>query len=255
MEPSLAHGFHAEFQRIQNAMKKSLFKRVDYVGSCSELLELGAALRREGSAPNAAMCLLAAAQCQKALENATAAAHCEAQAGQLLSQDLHLAAAGVDDATFELLLPDAARCYLGAINIYLEHEHWSLAGNLYAELAGLMSDFGHLMDASLYYEKAAHLMEVDRALAMAETLLDRALRCRIQSRDYDGAIQNTSNTLVLLHRRLSKSNVIGLEGGNLQGLYSRIAHAQVTKVLLLALAQKYAEGVCHPCLSLLLLCA
>ena len=105
----MAHGFHAEFQRIQNAMKKSLFKRVDYAGSCSELLELGAALRREGSAPNAAMCLLAAAQCQKALENATAAAHCEAQAGQLLSQELHLAAAGVDDATFELLLPDAAR--------------------------------------------------------------------------------------------------------------------------------------------------
>jgi hypothetical protein len=26
-------------------------------------------------------------------------------------------------------------------------------------------------------------------------------------------------------------------------------------VLLLALAQKYAEGVCHPCLALLLLCA
>ena len=77
----------------------------------------------------------------------------------------------------------------------------------------------------------------------------------IRDSDYDGAIQNTSNTLVLLHRRLSKSNVIGLEGGNLQGLYSRIAHAQVTKVLLLALAQKYAEGVCHPCLALLLLCA
>ena len=140
MEPSLAHGFHAEFQRIQNALKKSLFKRVDYAGSCSELLELGAALRREGSAPNAAMCLLAAAQCQKALENATAAAHCEAQAGQLLSQELHLAAAGVDDATFELLLPDAARCYLGAINIYLEHEHWSLAGNLYADLANELEE-------------------------------------------------------------------------------------------------------------------
>jgi hypothetical protein len=48
---------------------------------------------------------------------------------------------------------------------------------------------GHADDAAMYYEKAAHLMEADRALGMAETLLDRALRCRIESRSCSAAMR------------------------------------------------------------------
>jgi len=36
--------------------------------------------------------------------------------------------------------------------------------------------------AAMYYEKAAHLIEADRALATAESMLHKALRCRVETR-------------------------------------------------------------------------
>ena len=83
----MASSFHAEFHRIQQALKKGLFKKVDHGASAEELLELGGALRREGNAPHAALCLMAAAQCLRVLEQPTVAAHHEVQAGQLLCQE------------------------------------------------------------------------------------------------------------------------------------------------------------------------
>ena len=68
---------------------------------------------------------------------------------------------------------------------------------------------------------------------MAETLLNKALRCRIEARDYDCAIETTSSLLVLLHRRLSKSNAVGVGARDFLGLYSSIAESQTAKVLLL----------------------
>ena len=92
---------------------------------------------------------------------------------------------------------------------------------------------GRPAHAAHNYEKGAQLFEADGALAMAETLLNKALRCRIESRDYDCAIETTSSLLVLLHRRLSKSNAVGVGARDFLGLYSRIAESQIAKVLLL----------------------
>jgi hypothetical protein len=134
-------GFLAEFHRIQQALKKGLFKKVDHAGSADELLELGATLQREGSAPHAAICLLAAAQCQRALENPAAVASHEAQAGQLLWRE-QVRLSSVDDAAFGHLVPEATQCYLVAIRVYLALEHKSLAGALYAEMADMLWALG-----------------------------------------------------------------------------------------------------------------
>jgi hypothetical protein len=133
--------FHAEFHRIQQALKKSLFKKVDYAGSCGELLQLGASLSREGSTPHAALCLMAAAHCQRALESPAVVAHHETQAGKLLWRE-ELRLADINDSAFQELVPDATSCYLSAINIHLEHEHWSLAGALYTEMADFLWTLG-----------------------------------------------------------------------------------------------------------------
>ncbi len=69
--------FHEEFHRIQQALQKRLFKKVDYSGSSAELLELGNALRREGNAPYAALCCTAVAQCHRAMDTPLKAAHYE----------------------------------------------------------------------------------------------------------------------------------------------------------------------------------
>ena len=136
-----ACSFHAEFHRINQALKKGLFKKVDVPGSAEELLQLGSSLLREGSAPHAAICIMAAAQCQKALDNPVLVAHHEKQAGQLLWKE-ELRLSHIDDAAFHELVPDATNCYLGAIHMYSAHEQWSLAGALCAEMADFLWALG-----------------------------------------------------------------------------------------------------------------
>lgn len=135
--------FQAEFHRIQQALRKGLFRKVDYGGSAEELLELGAALRREGNAPHAALCLMAAAQCHRALEQPGVAAHHDAQAGQLLWREQLQLLARVDDAVFRDLVPEATACFLGAIHVHLAQEHRALAGSLYAEMADFLWALGN----------------------------------------------------------------------------------------------------------------
>ena len=139
----MSASFQAEFHRIQQALKKGLFRKVDHGGSAEELLELGAALRREGNAPHAALCLMAAAQCHRALEQPAVAAHHDAQAGQLLWREQLQLLARVDDAVFRDLVPEATACYLGAIHVHLAHEHRALAGTLYAEMADFLWALGN----------------------------------------------------------------------------------------------------------------
>ena len=136
--------FHGELHRIQQALKRGLFKKVDHAGSADELLELAASMQREGSAPHAAICLRAAAQCQKALDNPSVVAHHETQAGQLLwREELQVALiSNVDDSAFREFVPEATSCYLSAIKIHVTHEHWSLAGALYADMADFLWALG-----------------------------------------------------------------------------------------------------------------
>eukprot|EP00802_Teleaulax_amphioxeia_P021833 Tamp_22220.p1 GENE.Tamp_22220~~Tamp_22220.p1 ORF type:complete len:309 (+),score=66.46 Tamp_22220:81-1007(+) len=238
----MSASFQAEFHRIQQALKKGLFRKVDHGGSAEELLELGAALRREGNAPHAALCLMAAAQCHRALEQPAVAAHHDAQAGQLLWREQLQLLARVDDAVFRDLVPEATACYLGAIHVHLAHEHRALAGTLYAEMADFLWALDRPRDAGMYYDKAATLADCDCAFSVAETLWTKALRCHVESRDYGAALDSSSCTLVLLHRRLSREGVLGLQAPLFDALYSRMAELLMTKVLLLGVVGEFAQA-------------
>ena len=150
-------GFNAEFHRIQQTLKKGfLFKKVDYAGSAAELLALGGELSREGSAPHAAICIMAAAHCQRALDNPVAAANHDLNAGHLLYRE-QLQLQHVDDEAFHELVPEATKCYLGAINVHLARENWSLAGALYAEMAGFLWALGAVFAGLLPDSLLSHM--------------------------------------------------------------------------------------------------
>ena len=161
--------FLADFHRIQQALKKGLFKKVDHAGSAEELIELGALLQREGSAPHAAICLMAAAQCERALENPTAVASHEARAGQLLWRE-QMRLSSVDETCFRSLVPEATQCYLGAIRVYLALDHKALAGSLYAEMADLLWALG------------THMSVLFCRARMFACLLERARGLRVLAR-------------------------------------------------------------------------
>ena len=152
---------------------------------------------------------------------------------------------GVDDAAFHDLVPEATKCYLGAIHVHLAHENRSLAGALYAEVAGFLWALDRPREAGAYYDKAATLADSEWAFSVAETLWIKALRCHIEARDYALALESCISTLCNLQRRLSKESALGLQG--LQGplwdaLYSRIAEVLMGKVLLLGLVSEFAQA-------------
>jgi hypothetical protein len=169
MDKAEEGSFLADFHRIQQALKKGIFKKVDHAGSAEELIELGALLQREGSAPHAAICLMAAAQCERALENPTAVASHEARAGQLLWRE-QMRLSRVDETCFRSLVPEATQCYLGAIRVYLALDHKALAGSLYAEMADLLWALG------------THMSVLFCRARMVGCLLERARGLRVLPR-------------------------------------------------------------------------
>ena len=72
---------------------------------------------------------MAAAQCERALENPAVVASHEAQAGKFLWRE-QSRLFGIDEDSFKNLIPEATQCYLGAIRVYLALEHKALAGSL-----------------------------------------------------------------------------------------------------------------------------
>ena len=185
--------FYAEFHRLQDGLKKRLFKKVDYSSSADQFLELGNAMRREGNAPNAALCFMEAAQCYRAMKDSIKDAYYESEAGRLLwktqlESELSdpFGLIGGYAAPLRELVPEAEDCFITAIETYLKMGEYNMASALYSELASNVYALDQKEQAAIYYEKAAQLLERDSP-QMAAACIEYAINCKVHVGDFDGA--------------------------------------------------------------------
>mmetsp|Transcript_61785 Transcript_61785/g.147106 ORF Transcript_61785/g.147106 Transcript_61785/m.147106 type:complete len:307 (+) Transcript_61785:130-1050(+) len=229
--------FDEEFQRIQQALQKRLFKKVDYAGSTSELLELGAALKREGSAPYAALCLMAAAQCQRSLEAPLKAAHHSVEAAQLLlSEELHMEE--LTPAAFREHAAAAVHCYLAAIQSYLSSSRFALASALYTEVASHLAGLGNAADAALYLDKAAQLVERDTPV-VAEALILQGAERRVEAADWGGALEALAWLADVSQRRIAR---LSSKVGEMERAHLSIANALLAQALVRVVLGEWAAA-------------
>ena len=185
--------FYAEFNRLQDGLKKRLFKKIDYASSADQFLELGNSMRREGNAPNAALCYMTAAQCYRNTKDPIKDAYYASEAGRLfwkaqLESELSdpLGLIGGLEAPMRELVPEAESCCITAIETYLKMGEYNMASSLYSELAANVYALDQKEQASIYYEKAAQLLERDSP-QVAAACIEHAINCKVQIGDFEGA--------------------------------------------------------------------
>jgi tetratricopeptide (TPR) repeat protein len=185
--------FYTEFNRLQDGLKKRLFKKIDYTSSADQFLELGNSMRREGNAPNAALCFMSAAQCYRATKDLMKDAYYESEAGRLFwktqlesEQSDPLGLIGGYEAPLRELVPEAEDCYITAIETYLGMGEYNMASSLYSELAANVYALGRKEQACIYYEKAAQLVERDSP-HLAAACIEQAISCKVEIGDFESA--------------------------------------------------------------------
>ena len=206
--------FYAEFHRLQDGLKKRLFKKVDYASSADQFLDLGNSMRREGNAPNAALCFMSAAQCYRAIKDPVKDAYYESEAGRLfwktqLESEMSdpLGLIGGYEAPLRELVPEAENCYITAIETYLRMGEYNMASSLYSELAANVYALGRKEQACIYYEKAAQLLERDSP-QVAAACIEHAISCKVQIGDFEGAHEVSASSLFELPEKSPDIKVV-----------------------------------------------
>eukprot|EP00026_Physarum_polycephalum_P012512 Phypoly_transcript_12833.p1 GENE.Phypoly_transcript_12833~~Phypoly_transcript_12833.p1 ORF type:complete len:361 (+),score=47.71 Phypoly_transcript_12833:130-1083(+) len=164
----------------------------------TQFTQLSNSFRHEGSPHYSAFCSLAVARCEQAMhsESSQEAGHCY-DAGTTLWEVATECETrnytGVDDDVTE-----AINCYLLAIKIYMSHQRYGIAGQLYSEMGSYLSKMGHHSLAAEFTAQSALLRQRDSPMTAARLWYDTA-NYRIAAVDYKSASECLLNCIKILN--------------------------------------------------------
>jgi len=164
----------------------------------TQFTQLSHSFRHEGSPHYSAFCSLAVARCEQAMHgNSSQEAGHYYDAGTTLwdvasnceTKDY----TGTDDDVTE-----AINCYLLAIKIYVSHQRYGIAGQLYSEMGTYLSKMGNDSLAAEFTAQSALLRQRDSPMTAARLWYDTANH-RIEAQDYKLACECLNNCIKILN--------------------------------------------------------
>lgn len=179
---------------------------------------------------------MAQARCEHSLVNAAGEAQALTEAARSF-MEAEMNNRDIKCPSFEEHLTAAINCYSHAIRVYIESNNPSLSAALCIELGNTLQNLSRPGEAMAHFQRAAELqsqspLECLQSLGLVAT-------CKVEMRDYDGALGVFTEMAYLAQERGGSSTT-----GKPIGAYCDIlARCEVSRVLLLMLLQPTPQRI------------
>ncbi|WAQ96500.1 HAP40-like protein [Mya arenaria] len=144
---------------------------------------------------------------------------------------------GLRCPSFHEHLTAAINCYCHAVRVHIENKNSPLAAALCLELGSVLQKVNKPGEAMVHYQRAADLQSQSPLDCLVS--LGHVASCKIQSRDYDGALGVFTEMAYLAQ----ESGGSGTTGQPIGAYCDIIVQCEITRVLLLMLLQPSPQRI------------
>lgn len=226
----------AKYRAVTNKLKKRFLKRPNVSEGSEQYGSLAKSLEQQDCQQYAGFCCLAQARCEHTLANNAGEAQALTHAARAFLQAENTNKQ-IKCPSFEEHLSAAVNCYSHAIRVHIENKQMPLAAALCIELGNSLKSFGKAGEAMAHYQRGTELLS-QSPLDCLE-VLGMVATCKIETKDYDGALSVLTEMSYLAQERGGSSCT-----GQPVGAYCDIlARCEVTRVLLLMLLQPTPQRI------------
>lgn len=224
------------YRAVTNKLKKRFLKRPNVAEGIEQYSALAKSLKQQDCPQYAGFCCLAQARCEHTLVNAAGEAQALTSAARAFL-DAELVNRDTKCPSFEEHLTASINCFSHAIRVYIENNHISLAAALSIELGNALKRLNKPGEAMSHFQRAAELQSQSPLECLHS--LGSVASCKIETKDYDGALGVLTEMAYLAQERGGSSNT-----GKPIGAYCDVlAHCEITRVLLLMLLQPTPQRI------------
>jgi len=224
------------YRAVTNKLKKRFLKKPNVSEGSEQFASLSKQLKNQECDSYAGFCSLAQARCENSLVNPSG----EAQA--LLDAARSFLSAEMEDRMlnmpgFKENLIAAVNCYSHAIRVHMENKQLPLAASLCLEVGTALRKMKRSGEAIVHFQRAADLQSQSPLNCL--DAMRFVAKCKIDTRDYDGALSVLTEMAYLAHERGGSPAT-----GHPLGAYCDIlAKCEVNRVLLLLLLQPTPQRI------------
>ncbi|XP_070580749.1 40-kDa huntingtin-associated protein-like isoform X1 [Ptychodera flava] len=228
--------FLGKYRAVSSKLKKRFLRKPNVAEASEQFGTLARTLENQECAQYAGLCCLAQARCEQTLANYPGEAHAITEAARLFLQASE-ADRSLQCTHFDEHLNAAINCYNHAMRILTEQKQPALAATLSLQLGNYMRGIGKPSEAMGHYQRAAEL-QFQHPLDCL-TSLGHVASCKIDTRDYEGAL-----TVLTEMEYLAKERGTCPNSARLMGAFTDIvASCEKTRVLLLMLLQPTPQRI------------
>ncbi|XP_066291408.1 40-kDa huntingtin-associated protein-like isoform X1 [Branchiostoma lanceolatum] len=230
--------FLTKYRAVSSKLKKRFLRKPNVAEASEQFGSLSKDLLEHDNPHYAGFCCLAMARCEQTLSNSPGESHALVEAARLFLEaectNQMLKCPG-----FEEHLIAAMNCYNFAIKVHIEQTQPAMAACLCLELGNALRGLNKPDQAMSYYQRAADL-QYQNPLDCLESL-GLVASCKIQTRDYDGALTIFTEMAYLAQERGASAS--GPASRPIGAFCDILARCEVTRVLLLMLLQPTPQRI------------
>ncbi|XP_033106691.1 40-kDa huntingtin-associated protein-like [Anneissia japonica] len=228
--------FLGRYRSISGKLKRRFLRKPNVAEAIGQFNALSKVLEVQECSQYAGLCCLAMARCEHTLANAPG------ESSALIDAAQHfLEAENIDQSTscpnFEEHLSAAVNCYGHAVKVHLEQKQPALAASLCLRLANSLKGLNKAGEASLHYQRAAHL-QYQSPLDCLHSL-NQVAACKIELCDYDAALTVLTEMEYLARERMT----VGLGGRPVGAFMDILGNCEISRVLLLMLLKPTPQRI------------
>ncbi|XP_005100168.1 40-kDa huntingtin-associated protein [Aplysia californica] len=225
-----------KYKAVTNKLKRRFLKKPNVAEGSEQFASLSKQLRNQECPQYAGFCCLAQARCENSLANPSGEAQALLDAARAFLEaelsDRELRVPG-----FQEDLTASINCYSHAIRVHIENKQIALAASLCLEVGNVLRKVSKPGEAIVHFQRAAELQS-QSALDCLDAL-NMVAKCKMESRDYEGALAVLTEMAYLAHERGGSSST-----GQPIGAYCDVlAKCEITRVLLLLLLQPTPQRI------------
>ncbi|KAK3090450.1 hypothetical protein FSP39_011960 [Pinctada imbricata] len=215
---------------------RRFLKRPNISEGIEQYSALAKSLKEQECPQYAAFCCLAQARCEHTLANAAGEAQALTDAARSF-MEAEQTNIELRCPSFEEHLTAAINCYSHAIRVHIENNNVALAAALCIELGNALKKIGKSGEAMSHFQRAAELQSQSPLDCLQS--LGAVTSCKIETKDYDGALSVLTEMAYLAQERGGSSIT-----GKPVGAYLDVLHrCEVSRVLLLMLLQPTPQRI------------
>ncbi|KAK6170110.1 hypothetical protein SNE40_018585 [Patella caerulea] len=224
------------YRTVSNKLKKRFLKKPNLAEGIEQFGNLAKGLKQQECPQYAGFCCLAQARCEHTLVNPSGEALALTNAARSFLE-AETKNRQLKCVSFEEHLIASINCYGHAIRVHIENKQISLAASLSLELGHALKNLDKPDEAVGHFQRAAELMS-QSPLDCLEAL-DLVSVCKIETKDYEGALAVLTEMTYLAQERGGSSTT----GKPLGPYVDVLVKCEVARVLLLMLLQPTPQRI------------